>query len=257
MAGTLLQTKEMFRSIDPENTGVIPRDELKTLMQEIGGDLWGGDNFASLLEACGVEPGSGDVRYDAFLEQLLGGEEVLSDRADAEASAGAELSALGAPSAQDWADAEALVVTVCEDAMATVNQRRMSVNMLKQRPSLLPLSAELAIFGDELGDKSSEAVPAQVETLSEAIAEDLDKWIANETRSMRLRGELLPLTISSRQGELLFEVLLRDGETVSAKVNKAEFDSLCPHDSSPAAVDSCISEILEKVLAASEAAASA
>lgn len=257
MAGTLSQAKDMFHSIDSENTGLIPREELKNLMQEIGGDLWAGDNFAAMLEACGVEPGSGDVKYDAFLEQLLAGEEEKPEEAAKEAAKEAldqlffteEAPAPGEPSAQDWADAEALVEAVCDQVMATMQQnaRRVSVNNLKQRPSLIPLDIELDVFGEELGDRSPEAAPQSA---------DLDEWVANETRSMRLRGEFFPLTISSRRGELLFELVLRDGETVSVTVAEAEFDSLCPRDLGPAAADSCIGDMLEKVLAASEAAAS-
>lgn len=138
MAGILLQAKEMFKSIDPDNTGVLSRDELKLLMQEIGGDLWSGDNFDNMLEACGVAPDSAEVKYDVFLEQLLGG----SEEKKAEAQMGeapkveapkeespkeeksVPVAAKGTmkPSAQDVADAKAIVGPVCARVLASMKE---------------------------------------------------------------------------------------------------------------------------------------
>lgn len=245
MASTLCQAKEMFHSIDSENTGLIPREELKILMQEIGGDIWAGDNFATMLEACGVEPGSGDVKYSAFLEQVLGSEEEKSEKGPIEAESAAP--APGAPSVQDWADAAELVEVVCDQEMASIQLEKSIRNESKQRPSLLPLAVELDVFGEEHGDQP----PDSASPVLPAIA-DPDAWVANETRSMRLRGEFYPLTISSRRGELLFEL---PSVCVSVRIAEAEFDSLCPRDAGPAAIDSCIGDMLEKALAASEAEA--
>lgn len=132
MAGTLSQAKEMFQSIDSENTGVISRDELRMLMQEIGGDSWAGENFDTMLEACGVAPGCADVEYKGFLEQLLGDEqdkktEAPKDEApngeeaseETKSAPGAEAASVS-PSAQDVADAEALVALVCARIVASI-----------------------------------------------------------------------------------------------------------------------------------------
>lgn len=119
MADILSQAKEMFKSIDADNTGVLSRDELKLLMQEIGGDLWTGDNFDNMLEACGVAPGSAEVKYDLFLEQLLGGDEKKAEAPKEEAPKD-EAAGSMKPSAQDIADAEAIVGSVCARLVASM-----------------------------------------------------------------------------------------------------------------------------------------
>lgn len=134
MAGTLSQAKEMFKSIDVENTGLISREELKVLMQEIGGELWTGDNFDNMLEACAVAPGSAEVQYDGFLEQLLvdheqpKGETPREDvpkeampSEDRSIPAAVPIAASAMPSAQDFAEAEAVVEAVCARVVASMN----------------------------------------------------------------------------------------------------------------------------------------
>lgn len=109
MACTLSRVKEMFQRFDSSNVGLIPRSELKIIMQEIGGHTFAGDGFDTLLTECGVELGCGEIVYGDFLERLYSGDrapqlqEALSD--------------------QDRADAEALGGTVSSRIVAGINQR--------------------------------------------------------------------------------------------------------------------------------------
>jgi len=187
MAGTLSQAKEMFSNVDTENTGLIPREELKVLMQEIGGDTWAGDNFATMLEECGVEPGDGDVKYGVFLEKLLGDEESKTGEVKAEevpkqeeaskdeGSAPAveakeepkaeevksEDAKTQTPTAQDLADSEALVQVVCSRILGD----------MKKEAEVEPKSEELAAATktEEANPKAAEAEEAKPE---EAKAEE-------------------------------------------------------------------------------------
>jgi len=152
MAATLSQAIDMFKSIDVENTGLISRDELKNLMQEIGGDVWTGDNFGTMLETCGVEPGDNDVNYSMFLKQLLGDEEPkveASPQEEAPASA-AEVNKEEAkaeeikpqqatnqvPTEQDIADSAALVEMVCNRILGTMKTKAV-VEAKSEEPTLV------------------------------------------------------------------------------------------------------------------------
>jgi len=134
MASTLSQAKELFKNIDPDNSGVISRDDLKILMQEIGGEMWAGDNFDSMLEACGIAPGVAEVKYEGFLDQLLGEEqeekktEVAKDEAPREEEVVKDEEAVLAavadsatPSAEDLAEAQTIVESVCARIVASMN----------------------------------------------------------------------------------------------------------------------------------------
>jgi len=140
MAATLSQAIDMFKSIDVENTGLISREELKTLMQEIGGDMWAGDNFGTMLETCGVEPGDKDVNYTMLLKQLLGDEEPkveASPQEEAPASA-AEVNKEEAkvPTEQDIADSAALVEMVCSRILGTMKTEAV-VEAKSEEPTLV------------------------------------------------------------------------------------------------------------------------
>jgi len=142
----------MFKSIDVENTGLISREELKTLMQEIGGNMWAGDNFGTMLETCGVEPGDKDVNYTMLLKQLLGDEEPkveASPQEEAPASA-AEVNKEEAkaeeikpqeaknqvPTEQDIADSAALVEMVCTRILGTMKTEAV-VEAKSEEPTLV------------------------------------------------------------------------------------------------------------------------
>jgi len=175
MAGTLSQAQEMFKSIDTENTGLISREELKILMQEIGGDMWAGDNFATMLEECGVESGDGAVKYSVFLEKLLGDEEPKTadsaveeakpeemkpkqdeapvDLQQEEAKPKDEGSAAvaEAPTDQDVADAAALVEAVCARI----------VGSMKEGPVVEPKSEEPTAVAKPEESKPEESKPEE------------------------------------------------------------------------------------------------
>jgi len=173
MAGTLSQAQEMFKSIDTENTGLISREELKILMQEIGGDMWAGDNFATMLEECGVESGDGAVKYNVFLEKLLGDEEPKTADAAVEELKPEEMkpkqdeapvdlqqeeakpkdegsaAAAEAPTDQDVADAAALVDAVCTRV----------VGSMKDGPVVKPQSEESTAVAKPEESKPEESKP--------------------------------------------------------------------------------------------------
>jgi len=139
MAATLSQAIDMFKSIDVENTGLISREELKTLMQEIGGDMWAGDNFGTMLETCGVKPEDKDVNYSTLLKQLLGDEEPKVEAPQEAPASAAEVKkeeAKAVPTEQDIADSAALVEMVCSRILGTMKTEAV-VEAKSEEPTLV------------------------------------------------------------------------------------------------------------------------
>jgi len=170
MAATLSQAIDMFKSIDVDNTGLISREELKTLMQEIGGDMWAGDNFGTMLETCGVKPEDKDVNYSTLLKQLLGDEEPKVEAPQEAPASAAEVkkeeakaeeikpqeATNKAPTEQDIADSAALVEMVCNRILGTMKTEAV-VDAKSEEPTSVAKLEEAKL--DEV--KPEEAKPKE------------------------------------------------------------------------------------------------